>query len=264
MLEFSLSVRVPFWLVGASGMPRRCAVTLPLFWEKDIPCSASFLSSWRRQCRGRARSDRNLSWLIGVKRVHWRNIPNESSGLIVGKGSGIVRCCVRCLPAFNGTHIHLGRHNWRWEDGSGDWGLYFSFPRITARVANTLNGLGGKLRSLRLGGTIGCWLPNPYGIAGSLGTESNVTICGSSEATEEIAIVSLAIAPDNCFELKRAGRLFRAGLPSSAERSKKSHPILRMKNPTKEVGSSQWLKTTKFERYYELLKLMNILEEVMM
>ena len=41
-------------------------------------------------------------------------------------------------------------------DDSGDWGLYSSSARITAIVANTKNGLGGKLRSLRLGGTIGC------------------------------------------------------------------------------------------------------------
>ena len=41
-------------------------------------------------------------------------------------------------------------------DGSGDWGLYFSSARITAILANTLNGLGDKLRSLRLGGTIRC------------------------------------------------------------------------------------------------------------
>ena len=41
-------------------------------------------------------------------------------------------------------------------DGSGDWGLYSSSVRITAMVANTFNGLGGKLRPLRLGVTIGC------------------------------------------------------------------------------------------------------------
>ena len=41
-------------------------------------------------------------------------------------------------------------------DGSGDWGLYASSARITAVVASTLKELGGKLRSCRLGGTIGC------------------------------------------------------------------------------------------------------------
>ena len=39
--------------------------------------------------------------------------------------------------------------------GSRDWGLYCSSARITAMVANTLKGLCGKLRSLRLGGMIG-------------------------------------------------------------------------------------------------------------
>ena len=38
----------------------------------------------------------------------------------------------------------------------GDWGLYSSSTRITAIVASTFKGLGGRLRSLRLGGTIGC------------------------------------------------------------------------------------------------------------
>ena len=41
-------------------------------------------------------------------------------------------------------------------DGSCDWGLYFSSTGITPTVANTLNGLGGKLKSLRLGVAIGC------------------------------------------------------------------------------------------------------------
>ena len=51
------------------------------------------------------------------------------------------------------------------------------------------------------------------------GSESIVTICGSSEATEEIVIVSLAIAPDECVELRAAGILLRAGLASSDQRS---------------------------------------------
>ena len=41
-------------------------------------------------------------------------------------------------------------------DGSGDWGLEVSSARITAIVASTLKGLGGKLRSLRLRGAIRC------------------------------------------------------------------------------------------------------------
>ena len=221
MFEFFLSVRMSFWLVGASRMPRRCAATLPHFWEKTSLWSTSFLSSWRRRCGGRARSDGYVSWLIGLKCVAWRNIPIDSSGVIVSIECGIVRCFVRCLFALNGTHIHGGVEIGDGMDGSGDWGLYSSSSsvRITAIVANRLNGLGGKLRSLRLGGTIGCWLPNPYGIVGSLESESIVTTCGSSEATEEIVIISLAIAPDICVELRTAGVLFRAGLLCSDERS---------------------------------------------
>ena len=104
-------------------------------------------------------------------------------------------------------------------DGSGEWGLYSSFGRITAIVATTMNGLGNRLRSLKLVGTIGCWLPNPYGIVGSLESNSIATFCGSSEAMEEMVIVSLAIAPDICVELRTAGVLVQSGLPSVNERS---------------------------------------------
>ena len=87
-------------------------------------------------------------------------------------------------------------------DGSGDWGVSSSSFRITAIVTNTLKGLGGKLRSFRLGRKIGFWLPNPYGNVGSLESESNVTICDSGEPTEETIIASLSIAPDSCVELR--------------------------------------------------------------
>ena len=105
------------------------------------------------------------------------------------------------------------------SDGSGDLGLYSSSYRITAIVANTLNGFCGKLKSLGLGGIIGCWLLNPYGNVGSIESESIVTICGSGAATEEIVIVSLAIAPDSSVELRIAGVLLLIGLSSADERS---------------------------------------------
>ena len=53
-----------------------------------------------------------------------------------------------------------------------------------------------------LGGTIRCWLPNLYRIVGSLESESIVTICSSSEATEEIVIDCFAISPDSCVEFR--------------------------------------------------------------
>ena len=90
---------------------------------------------------------------------------------------------------------------------------------MTAIVADTLNGVGGRLRSLRLGGTIGCWLPNPYGIVGSFETEFIVLVSGSGEAKEEIKIASFAFSHDSCVESRTAGVFFRAGLPSSVEHS---------------------------------------------
>ena len=43
-----------------------------------------------------------------------------------------------------------------------------------------------------------------------------------------MVIVSLAIARYSCVELRTAGVLVRAGLPSAAERSTKKHVILWM------------------------------------
>ena len=52
---------------------------------------------------------------------------------------------------------------------------------------------------------------------GSLESESIVTIRGSGEATEEIVIASLSIAPDSCVELRIAGVLFLMVLLSADE-----------------------------------------------
>ena len=57
---------------------------------------------------------------------------------------------------------------------------------------------------------------------GSLWSESIGTIRGSGEATEEIVIVSLAIAADSSVEVRTAWILFLIGLPSSDERSTKN------------------------------------------
>ena len=105
------------------------------------------------------------------------------------------------------------------SDGSGDWGLYSTFVCITAMVLNAFNRLGGRLRSLRLGGTIGCWFPNTYGIVGSLESDSIVIICGSGDVTDETVITSHLWAPDSSLELRTAGVFCRAGLRFSDERS---------------------------------------------
>ena len=115
MFEFFLSLRMSFLLVGASRMPRSCAATLPLFANKHPHAKLPLLSSWRRRCGGRAWTDRYMSWLIGVKSLVGRKIPIDSSGFILAQKYGIIRCRVRCLAAFNGTHIHWRRRDWRWD-----------------------------------------------------------------------------------------------------------------------------------------------------
>ena len=49
---------------------------------------------------------------------------------------------------------------------------------------------------------------------GSFESESSATIRGSGEATEEIVMTSLSMAPDISVELRIAGVLFRFGLHS--------------------------------------------------
>ena len=75
------------------------------------------------------------------------------------------------------------------------------------------------MRPLRQGGIIGFWLPNPYANVSSFESESIVTICGSGEATAEIVIVSLAIAPGSSVELRIVGVLFCMGLLPADELS---------------------------------------------
>ena len=148
---------------------------------------------------------------IGVKCFSRINVPVDPSRLTLGIKCFVVCSSVWCLPTFNVLNFFGGVEIGDGSDGSGHWGLSSSSCRITAIVANTLKGLGGKLRSLRLGSTNRCWLPDPYGSMGSLESESIVTNCGPGEAREEIVIVSLDMSLDSSVELRIAGVLFLIG-----------------------------------------------------
>ena len=74
---------------------------------------------------------------------------------------------------------------------------------------------------------------------GSLESESIVTICGSSEATEEIVVVSLAIAPDSCVELRTPDCCSKPDYFLLMSAPHKKHMILGVNNPRRERGSSQ-------------------------
>ena len=93
---------------------------------------------------------------IGVKCFVRRKVQVDPSRLTLRQKklfSSVVVCGVS-QPSMVLTFIggvEIGDRS----DGSGHWGLSSSSCRITAIVANTLKGLGGKLRSFRLGGTIG-------------------------------------------------------------------------------------------------------------
>ena len=102
-------------------------------------------------------------------------------------------------------------------EGSGDCGLLLS-PLLssvwlpTTFVAKTLNGLGGRLRSFKLGGTIGSCHPNPYGIVGSLESSLSAKIWGSGDAIEEIVGIFVVRASDMSAELRKSRELLRCGL----------------------------------------------------
>ena len=106
MFEFLLSIRGSFLAVSFG---RRCAATLPFFGKRHRYAEFPFLSSWRRRSGGWARGDRHISWLVGVESVARRNIPVDSSGLIIRVECGIVSCGMRCVPSFNSTDIPWGR-----------------------------------------------------------------------------------------------------------------------------------------------------------
>ena len=103
------------------------------------------------------------------------------------------------------------------SDGSGDWGLILlSCPShvvfIGAIVAKMLNGLSGRFKSFKLGGTIGSCRPNLYGIVGSMERSLRVTICGSGDATEETVGISVVSVSDSSVEFRIFGQLFRCEL----------------------------------------------------
>ena len=81
-------------------------------------------------------------------------------------------------------------------------------------AAKLLNGFGGRLRSFKLGGTIGCCAPNPHANVGSLESSSRVTKFGLGDATGENVGISLVWVPESSVEFTKSGELFRCGLGS--------------------------------------------------
>ena len=77
-----------------------------------------------------------------------------------------------------------------------------------------LNGLGGRFRSFKLGGTIGSCRPNPHGIVGSFVSSWIVKIWGSGDAIEETEGIRAMWVCDNSVEFRMFGELFRCGLGS--------------------------------------------------
>ena len=120
---------------------------------------------------------------------------------------------LKALTFIGGDDIEDG------TDRSGDSGLYPSLLSsyvgvTTAMVARMLNGLGGRSRSFRLGGTIGSSRPNPYGIVGSLESSSMVNICGWGDAIDETEGIRAVCCSKSSVELRIFGVLCLRGLGS--------------------------------------------------
>ena len=92
----------------------------------------------------------------------------------------------------------------------------------TTIVARMLNGLGCRFRSFRFGGITGSCRQKPYGIVGSLESESVVTICGSGDAMDDIEIISRISLPDITVELRTIGVFDLGGLWSLDDCSTKN------------------------------------------
>ena len=80
---------------------------------------------------------------------------------------------------------------------------------VTAIVAKTLKGLGGRFKSFKLGGMRGSCRQKPYGIVGSLESSLIVKIWGSGDAIEEIVRISVVRASDISVEFRKFGVLLR-------------------------------------------------------
>ena len=127
---------------------RRRAATLPLLLERTFPGSTFFSAFVEVMAAVRGLRGRK-SILLGSS-LEW----NVLSSVVVC----VVSQLLNVLTFMGGVEMGDG------SDGSGDWGLYPSLlsPSVwstTAMVARTLNGLGGRIKSFKLGGTIGSCRP---------------------------------------------------------------------------------------------------------
>ena len=117
---------------------------------KDIP-RLNFLFCLRRGDGGGERLRGRKSILLGSS-LEW----NVLSSVVVS----VVSQLLNVLTFMGGVEMGDG------SDGSGDWGLYPSLLSssvwsTTVMVARMLNGLGGRFKSFKLGGTIGSCRPKP-------------------------------------------------------------------------------------------------------
>ena len=62
-------------------------------------------------------------------------------------------------------------------------------------------------------------------------------LCGIGDATDDILMTSLSLAPDSSVEFRTPSVLFRAGPSASVELPTKKCQILRTRNPKGEFGS---------------------------
>ena len=148
-----------------------------------------------------------------------RNVPTYSSRLVFWVKCGIIRSCVRCLPAFNGTYIHCGRGNWR-RVRRLRWlrAVFLVWLYHCHSIQNSI-WVVWKVEVIATRGNDPLLNSFRYGVVGSFESNSIVTICGSWDATDEIVITSLSWVPNSSVQFRTTSALSRTWLLSLHEDS---------------------------------------------
>ena len=125
-----------------------CCDTPPLV-ERTFPGSTSFSAFVEMMAAVRDLEEGKVSFWV-----------HHLNGMYYHQSSCVVSQLLNVLTFMGGVEMGDG------SDGSGDWGLYPSLLSssvwsTTVMVARILNGLGGRFKSFKLGGTIGSCRPKP-------------------------------------------------------------------------------------------------------
>ena len=142
-------------------------------------------------------------------------MPVDSSGLHLWMKCFVDCSSVRCLPAFNGTQIHLGRRDCRRARWLRRLGAVLHVWLNHGRSSQQIEWVGRQVEIIEADWDVWVFVVKPVRLCGFIGKRFYCNNLWLRPSDTKFVIVSLAIVPDSCVELRTAGVLFRAGLPSS-------------------------------------------------